>query len=477
MLALREVQFDGDGQVPGVAIVVAYVLVLTSIAMLVLYVHHIGRSLRVSALIELVGTDIRDLLERSCPDRLVPDETPPDVIAAPQSGVLVGIERQRLVELATVANCVLHVVPGLGGFVPAGAALVRIEGDAGGLDRQAVTDALRSGLERTLDEDLAYGFRLLVDMAERSLADSEFLDPTTAVQCIDRLHDGLRQLSGRVIPDGLLRDDDGTIRVTIPTLDWDAYVHLAFDEIRLAGATSPQIARRMRAALDDLLDIAPAARRPPLLRQLALLDERCAAVVTAASRTSASQCAPTARASGSPHLEPVTWNTRPTMPSRHYHRRQLGIPRFGYNSRVVRVGRDEQAVKHATTWGTGPSLLPGPRRTATSAAVGSVGRADVDEPRRSPERACRGTLRSSRTGILRWLRWLGSDGSPRASCTDWSACSPSGSRSKGCGPIAPATVMRKRARWERSQRSPRRPSAPSPCGSSPSGWRCMSCGG
>ena len=86
-------------------------------------------------------------------------------------------------------------------------------------------------------------------MAERSLAGSEFLDPTTAVQCIDRLHDGLRQLAGRVIPDGILRDDHGAVRLTIPTLDWDAYVHLAFDEIRLVGATSPQISRRMRAAL------------------------------------------------------------------------------------------------------------------------------------------------------------------------------------------------------------------------------------
>ena len=273
MLALREVHFDGDGQVPGFAIAVAYVLVLTSIAMLVLYVHHIGRSLRVSALIELVGTDIRDLLERSCPDRLVMAETPPDVITAPHSGVLIGIERQRLVELATVADCVLHVVPGVGGFVPAGAALVRIEGDVGDLDRQAVTDALRSGLERTLDDDLPYGFRLLVDMAERSLAESDFLDPTTAVQCIDRLHDGLRQMSGRALPDGLLRDDNGTLRVTIPMLDWDAYVHLAFDEIRLAGATSPQVSRRMRAALDDLLEVAPAARRPALLRQLVLLEE------------------------------------------------------------------------------------------------------------------------------------------------------------------------------------------------------------
>ena len=64
MLAMREVQFDGDGQVPGIAIAVGYVLVLTSIAMLVMYVHHIGQSLRVSALIELVGNDTRRLLEQ-----------------------------------------------------------------------------------------------------------------------------------------------------------------------------------------------------------------------------------------------------------------------------------------------------------------------------------------------------------------------------------------------------------------------------
>src|SRR4029453_12421171 len=69
MLGLREVQFDGDGQVPGVAVAVGYVLVLTSIAMLVLYVHHIGQSLRVSALIELVGAATPRLLDRYYPDQ------------------------------------------------------------------------------------------------------------------------------------------------------------------------------------------------------------------------------------------------------------------------------------------------------------------------------------------------------------------------------------------------------------------------
>jgi uncharacterized membrane protein len=273
MLAMREVEFDGDGQVPGIAVVVSYVLVMTSIAMLVIYVNHIGRSLRVSALIELVGIDTREVLDRQCPDRIQPDEAAADVLPAPNSGVLVGIDRARLVELAAQAGCVLHVAPGIGEFVPAQAPLVRVEGTTAALDRTAVLDSLRSGMERTLDEDLAYGFRMLVDMAERSLSDSPFLDPTTAVQCLDRLHDGLRQLANRVIPDGRLYDEAHQLRVTIPTMDWGAYVHLAFDEIRLAGAGSPQVARRMAAALDDLLVVAPADRRPPLEQQRELLQE------------------------------------------------------------------------------------------------------------------------------------------------------------------------------------------------------------
>ena len=49
-------------------------------------------------------------------------------------------------------------------------------------------------------------------------------------------------------------------------------MRLAFVELRLAGAGSPQVARRLRAALEDLLTVAPAQRRRPLEHQLRLLD-------------------------------------------------------------------------------------------------------------------------------------------------------------------------------------------------------------
>jgi uncharacterized membrane protein len=271
MISLREVQSDGDGQVPGLAIVVGYVLVLTSIAMLVIYVHHIGRSLRVSALIELVGNDTRRLLDEYYPDRAQSAEADPAVLLSPTSGVVTSCDVDRLVEVAAATDCVLHVVPALGSFVPAGAPLIRIDGDPSSVDGNAAAAALELSLERTLEQDVAYGFRMLVDMAERALSESPFLDPTTAVQCIDRLHDGLRQLGVRVIPDGRHRDQSGRVRVTIPVMDWDAYVHLSFDEIRLSGARSPQVSRRLAAALEDLLEVLPPARRRVVQEQLDLL--------------------------------------------------------------------------------------------------------------------------------------------------------------------------------------------------------------
>ena len=102
ILALREVTNNGDGtgNVPGIAVVTAFVLVLVSIAVLVMYVHHIGQSLRVSSLIELVGKDTRKLIDRIYPDKgpaLEPEPGAPRVVRARKSGVVtaIGYERPR----------------------------------------------------------------------------------------------------------------------------------------------------------------------------------------------------------------------------------------------------------------------------------------------------------------------------------------------------------------------------------------------
>jgi uncharacterized membrane protein len=279
MLTLREIR--GSATVPGLSICVAYVLVVISVVVLVLYIHHISRSLRVSALIELVGSDTRALLDREYPTAGdATQRVDEHVIVAPKSGVVTFIEHDRLVARAVAADCTLQLVPPLGAFVPAGAPLFRVDGNPDRIDPDDVVKLIRLGMERTLDQDVAYGLRMLVDMAERSLADSPFLDPTTAVQAIDRLHDCLRQIATRDLPDGRCRDDRGRVRLVVPVMDWDAYLHLAFDEIRIAGAGSPQVSRRLTAALQDLETVVSGDRLTAVRHHRELLSDATNAAVT-----------------------------------------------------------------------------------------------------------------------------------------------------------------------------------------------------
>jgi uncharacterized membrane protein len=284
VLTIREVvdRGDGTGQVPGIAVATSYLLVLASIAALVIYVHHIGQALRVSALIELVGDDTRRLVDRRYPDAGSPppsDPEAPRVVIARESGVVTMIGTKALVAEARRADCVLELVPALGAFVPAGGQLFIVHGHPHDLDEKRLLAALSLKLEPTLDEDVAYGMRLLVDIAERSLSESAFQDPTTAVQAIDRLHDILRQLARRPFSDGRVSDEHGEIRLLVKTMTWENYVHLAFDEIRMAGAGSPQVSRRLVAALMDLRRVALPERIEALDEQAALLHAATAAAI------------------------------------------------------------------------------------------------------------------------------------------------------------------------------------------------------
>jgi uncharacterized membrane protein len=270
MLGLRAID-DRHDFVPGLTVLVTYVLSLSSVISLVLYVHHAGDSLRVSSLIDLVGDETRSQLDRRFP---VPeDPAPPDpaTIVSKCPGVVIAFDTPRLVALAERAGCMLELVPAMGDFAATGAPLARIHGDGERLDRRAVLRAIELDDERTHGDEPSYGLRKLVDMAERTVREP-FNDPTTAVEVIHRLHDCLRLLAGREIPDGRFRDAQGEVRVVARTMSWEGYVRLAFDEIRLVGARTPQVARRLRAALEDLCEVAPPERRPPLERQLELLE-------------------------------------------------------------------------------------------------------------------------------------------------------------------------------------------------------------
>src|SRR5215472_13269660 len=93
-------------------------------------------------------------------------------------------------------------------------------------------------------------------------------DPTTAVIAIDQLHRLLRSAGNRNLRTDELLDRTGELRVISRTPNWEDFVHLAFTEIRSCGANNMQIARRLRAMIENLIETLPKHRHAALIEQL-----------------------------------------------------------------------------------------------------------------------------------------------------------------------------------------------------------------
>ena len=143
------------------------------------------------------------------------------MIASPHVGrVVIGVDPVRLTQVAVSQGCVIELNAMVGDFVASNGPLFRVWGPLCEEARAELPSTVHMGRERTMRQDAAFGFRQLVDIAERALSPG-INDPTTAVQVIDRPHDLLRQLAGRAIPSPYREAADGRLALILPRPGWD----------------------------------------------------------------------------------------------------------------------------------------------------------------------------------------------------------------------------------------------------------------
>ncbi|WP_346623574.1 DUF2254 domain-containing protein [Blastococcus montanus] len=282
VIVLRAVRGDDgvDAFVPQLAVTGAFLLLLASAGMFIHYIRHITQSIRVSTIVRRVGDEARELIARTADDRRrFPVPSPPLTgepsarVAATEPGVVVAIDVDTLVERAREAGNVLEMRIRLGDFAPEGAVVLDVHpastaprsGDGGAVAAlPALLRALPQAQERTMEQDIAFGFRQLADIAERALSPG-VNDPTTAVQALDEIHDLLRRLVTEPDAPEAYTDEDGVVRLVLRQRAFGDYLDLGVDEILDYGQGSSQVRRRMAAVLDDLLSVARPEHRPAIL--------------------------------------------------------------------------------------------------------------------------------------------------------------------------------------------------------------------
>lgn len=250
----------GSNEVPEFAVSVAFVLVLVSVAFLVAYIDHIANAIRVANIIDRIGAHTRETLEARYPvagdppaNDPLPGRTSGEPVTSPRAGVVTSVNVDALLAAAVDADAIVIVSVRMGDFVPGGAPLFTVYGN--GLKGARLLRHFSFDTERTYEQDVAFGFRELVDIAERALSPA-VNDPTTAAQAIDVLHDLLRRLATRPAPVGWRLDTHSTPRLFIPPYEFGELLELAVEEIFRYGTSDVQVPRRLRHMLDDLHAVA-----------------------------------------------------------------------------------------------------------------------------------------------------------------------------------------------------------------------------
>ena len=271
-------------RVPQLPVAVAIFSSLTSLALFIYLVQRVGESFRPGTLMAKVAAETRRVIDTVYPRPFSPgggehaglslDLGRPDRVVEQRksAGVVLAFDVEGLVALGARAGCVVELVPQVGDFVPVGEPLFRIHGaGAAGVDEQALRDCVALGVERTLEQDPAFGFRIVVDIASKALSPA-INDPTTGVLAVDQLHHLLQLVAGRQLDTGVVRDGSGAVRLLYRTPDWEDFVTLAATEPRIYGATNPQVTRRRRAMYGQWLRAVPAERAAALRQEVSLLE-------------------------------------------------------------------------------------------------------------------------------------------------------------------------------------------------------------
>jgi uncharacterized membrane protein len=257
---------------------------ITTVMVFLFLIDYAARLLRPGTILARVGNEGLGVIDAVYP-RLVGEggddaskraplpESPRRVVThAGLSEIVLAVDLAALMREARRTRGVVEFVPQVGDFLAVGEPLFVLYGGATAIDDQKLRDSVAFGPERTMEQDPLFAFRILADIGLKALSPA-INDPTTGVLAIDQIHRllrwvGQRQLRGDVLTDGL-----GNPRVIYRTPDWEDFVHIACTEIRHSGADNMQIARRLRALLENLIVTLPSHRHQPLKDELGRLDQ------------------------------------------------------------------------------------------------------------------------------------------------------------------------------------------------------------
>lgn len=245
----------GGGEfVPKVAVTGSLALAFLSIGALIYFLHHLVHSIQIDTIMEGVQKRTLDLVDElfsvPCPHNAAPVRRPEPPagavpLLAPKSGYLQTVDVDDLADIAATTGHSVQLTTFVGDYITGGGHLGwcwRTSG-TGKSEHDVLQRILRHvhiGFERTLQQDIRFGLRQMVDIALRALSPA-INDPYTGVQVVHHVSAIESVLASRELTDDIRRDSSGEVLVWLPYPGFETYLQVGCAQIRRYGSREPLV--------------------------------------------------------------------------------------------------------------------------------------------------------------------------------------------------------------------------------------------
>jgi uncharacterized membrane protein len=251
--------------------------------------------LQITTILDNIREETTDAIEKLFPDAVSSDAVSGEASTAQKhldatsswgttrsdkSGYIQDLDVDGLLDLASEEDLLIETCAAAGDYLGRGASIARLATastrSGADVNVEAICDRINRlfsiGRYRTIEHDVGYGIRQIVDIALKALSPG-VNDTTTAVNCIDSLGGIVGEIAPRRLPE-TVRFKDSIPRVSVATLNFSAYVETAFDQIRIAGKANHAVFERLLSTLIYVGECTSArGRRDVLENQVELISQ------------------------------------------------------------------------------------------------------------------------------------------------------------------------------------------------------------
>ncbi|OBI72503.1 hypothetical protein A5663_00855 [Mycobacterium sp. E740] len=289
VLTLRHISGVPTSNAPRVSMTAAMVLAVATVLLIIAYLNRLAYGLQVGEVVRTIAAEADSVIGEQA--RQARAETPAEDEPAevPESRLTVRAGNDgwvtqaasRYILAAVPPSTVVRLETRTGAYIHRGEVLMTLWPVPPDADR--VARKLLSTVEiadiRTMQQDVDFGIRQLVDIALRALSPA-INDPTTATDVVLRLGSLMRELLTADMPPQSVRGAGGRILLRPWDLSHEEYIAHAFDQIRQTSGSQPHVVtaqlRVLRMLIEHVRTAGCEQYVPALQEQIRLLMEEMA---------------------------------------------------------------------------------------------------------------------------------------------------------------------------------------------------------